>query len=178
MVWIAASFILIVVAALTAVSVLVGWRLAHPARKAVDDSPEKYGLMYESVEFPSRVGGVKLCGWFLPSVLPEAKLTIIVSHGYAGNRLEKGLPALALCSSLVEEGFNLLMFDFRNSGESEGTMTTVGYMEKQDLLGAIDWVKEHKPGKIGLLGFSMGEHFDLSRRYGFVRMRYSRRQCI
>lgn len=52
----------------------------------------------------------------------------------------------------------MLLFDFRNSGESEGNLTTVGQLEVRDLLGAVDYVKS-KPEisrKVVLLGFSMG----------------------
>ncbi len=83
-------------------------------------------------------------------------MTVIMSHGYAGTRLEKGLPALALAKSIVEAGYHVLMFDFRNSGNSEGKITTVGFLEKQDVLGAIDWVQEREPSQICLIGFSMG----------------------
>jgi fermentation-respiration switch protein FrsA (DUF1100 family) len=83
-------------------------------------------------------------------------MTLILSHGYAGTRLEKGLPALSLAKTLVEAGYSVLMFDFCNSGLSSGHLTTIGFLEKQDLLGAIDWVRDHLPGKLGLIGFSMG----------------------
>ncbi|MFC5453191.1 alpha/beta hydrolase [Paenibacillus aestuarii] len=149
--------LIIIVAALVGMSIYVGWRLTHPERKPVDEAPQDYGLQAQTVTFPSRTGDVQLQGWFIPSSKQDSPpLTIILSHGYAGTRLEKGLPALALAASLVQAGYHVLMFDFRNSGLSEGHLTTVGYLEKEDLLGAIDWVKAHVPGKIGLLGFSMG----------------------
>jgi pimeloyl-ACP methyl ester carboxylesterase len=137
---------------------LVGWKLTHPVRMLVDQSPADYGLAYQDVEFPSRTNDAKLAGWLIipanqGTVTP---MTLILSHGYAGSRLEKGLPALSLAKSLAEAGYYVLMFDFRNSGLSSGHLTTVGFLEKQDLLGAIDWVTEHQPGKIGLIGFSMG----------------------
>lgn len=36
---------------------------------------------------------------------------------------------------LVEHGMNVLLFDYRNSGESAGEMTSVGQYEVRDLLG-------------------------------------------
>jgi len=155
-IWITAA---IVAAALCAgvvgVAVLIGWKLTHPDRRPLTQSPEQFGLAGEPVRFPSRAGGVALSGWLLaPS--GAARLTVIFAHGYAGNRLERGLPALALARSLVAAGCRVLMFDFRNSGESEGRLTTVGQLEKFDVLGAVDWVAARFAEPIGLLGFSMG----------------------
>ncbi|MCD1257976.1 alpha/beta fold hydrolase [Paenibacillus athensensis] len=142
-------------AAAAGVAVLIGWKLTHPARRALTQSPEQFGLVCEPMRFPSREGGVQLSGWLLPPT-GAARLTIVFAHGYAGNRLERGLPALALAKSLVEAGCRVLMFDFRNSGESEGRLTTVGQLEQFDVLGAVDWAAQRYAEPIGLLGFSMG----------------------
>jgi uncharacterized protein len=139
------------------ISCFVGWKLTHPMRLPLDDSPENFGLEYQDIEFSSRTKDVKLAGWLLtPANQESTAMTLILSHGYAGTRLEKGLPALSLAKTLVEAGYSVLMFDFCNSGLSSGHLTTIGFLEKQDLLGAIDWVRDHLPGKLGLIGFSMG----------------------
>jgi len=140
----------------TGISVYVGWQLTHPAKKPLDESPEDYDLAYENIQFYSREDQVELSGWFLPARSPSLQTTIIFSHGYRGNRLEEKLPALSLAKSLTEAGYNIVMFDFRNSGESGGNLTSVGLYETWDLLGAVDWVKQRHPGKIGVIGFSMG----------------------
>jgi len=149
------ALVVLAIAACSGISIFVGWSLTHPLRKPLDDSPDHYGIAYDSVEFPSRQGGIVLKGWFLHAAKPGGT-TLIMAHGYSGNRLEKGLPALSLAKSLTEAGYPVLMFDFRNSGESGGKLTSVGYYEQEDLLGAVDWVKDHFPGRIGLIGFSMG----------------------
>jgi fermentation-respiration switch protein FrsA (DUF1100 family) len=160
MIWLIGGLLLVVIGlALVGVSTYVGWQLTHPKRKPVDDSPEHYGLHKMDITFPSLTKDVVLNGWFLQSPFATTgtiPTTVIMSHGYAGTRLEKGLPSLALAKSIVAAGHHVFMFDFRNSGESEGKMTTVGYLEKQDILGAIKWVQEQVPSKICLLGFSMG----------------------
>ncbi len=156
MIWIAFALILLLAVGCTFVSAFVGWQLTHPVQQPVDDNPGNVRLAYEEIGFRSRPQDVELKGWFLPARGKPASMTIILSHGYAGTRLEKGLPALSLAKSLVEAGYNVLMYDFRNSGLSGGSLTTVGYLEKQDLLGAIDWVRQNHPGEIGLVGFSMG----------------------
>ncbi|UQZ85898.1 Alpha/beta hydrolase family protein [Paenibacillus konkukensis] len=154
--WTAVLLVLVLAIGTVLASVYVGWQLTHPARLALSESPENYGLAFEDVQFASRTQEVNLKGWFLPSVSEPAKMNIIMAHGYRKNRLQADAEALQLAKALVEQGYNVLMFDFRNSGESEGTLTSVGYLEKYDLLGAIDWMNAQHPGKIALHGFSMG----------------------
>jgi fermentation-respiration switch protein FrsA (DUF1100 family) len=50
----------------------------------------------------------------------------------------------------------VLMFDFRGHGRSQGSTVTIGYLERQDVLGAIEFVKQKGYKNISLLGFSMG----------------------
>lgn len=157
-----AGLILFLFIASVGISVYVGWKLTHPAPLALSDSPEHYGMTFESIEFPSRQEGILLKGWYLPGKPPAegteaiAKPNIIMAHGYKNNRLQTTTQAIRIAQDLTERGYNVMMFDFRNSGESGGTMTSVGYYEKYDLLGAIDWMKTQHPAKIALLGFSMG----------------------
>ena len=62
---------------------------------------------------------------------------------------------------LRENGFNSLVIDLRNHGDSEVTTKrmTGGDLEAQDILGAWDWLVETQsiaPEKIGVFGYSMG----------------------
>ena len=69
------------------------------------------------------------------------------------------MPTLELAHALVGEGFNVLMFDFRNHGESGGNVTTLGYHEVKDVIGAVQWLRQERPAqaeRIGIVGFSMG----------------------
>jgi pimeloyl-ACP methyl ester carboxylesterase len=145
---------LIVIITFCGISGYVGWQLTHPAKKAVIDSPANYQLNFEDIQFKSRGDSLQLQGWFLPS--SQSDKTVIFAHGYRMNRSQDTLPALALAKSLINEGYQVVLFDFRNSGNSEGEVTSVGEFEKNDLLGAIDWVSANHPSQTILLGFSMG----------------------
>ena len=138
------------------ISGYVGWNLTHPPRKALQTTPAAIGLSYEPVSFVSRQDGLSLQGWLLRS--PENRLTVICSHGYRQNREQADVPLLPLAKVLVEHGMNVLLFDYRNSGESAGQMTSVGQYEVRDLLGAVDYVHSRQDlnPKVALLGFSMG----------------------
>ncbi|WJH33118.1 alpha/beta hydrolase [Paenibacillus sp. CC-CFT747] len=137
-------------------STYVGWSLTHPAKKPLTEMPSDYGLSYEKISFPSRDGKISLKGWFLPGAEGTGGKTVIIAHGYSKNRLQDDAHIMPLVQSIIKEGYGVVMFDFRNSGESGGSLTSVGEYEEQDLLGAIDWVKQEHPGRTALLGFSMG----------------------
>ncbi len=153
--WIGVAVMLLLIIGCLALSVYVGWNLTHPDRETIFETPAKYSLTYEDITFKSKEDGLTLKGWYLPAERSNG-LTIIVAHGYGKNRLQDDVPVLKLAQSLVARGYNMMLFDFRNSGESEGDLTSVGQYEQRDLHGAIAWVKQNRPSKIALLGYSMG----------------------
>ncbi len=144
---------------LGALAILVGWvvtlnagasYLMRRRRPDPPDTPDSYGIPYEQVHFTSR-DYVKLTGWWIPS--DQAIGTIIMCHGQEGSMdgdTHQMVP-------LYDAGFNVFMFDFRAHGRSEGTCVSMGMYEKEDLLGALDYLTEkHGIDKVGVLGFSMG----------------------
>jgi uncharacterized protein len=77
---------------------------------------------------------------------------VIMLHGHGGSMD----PDVQYVPALHAAGFNVLMFDFRAHGRSDGRVSTIGYLERQDVLGAVDFVRAKGIERIGLLGFSMG----------------------
>jgi len=121
----------------------------HPMKIITNLKPSELGLKYEDVTFKS-YDGVKLSGWLIPN--NKTKATIIVMHGYPADKAN----LLGIAEFLTKD-FNVFLFDFRGFGKSEGKYTTAGYLERNDLLGAIEYLeKEKNITKIGLYGFSMG----------------------
>ena len=111
--------------------------------------PSDLGLKHEEVNFKSK-DGIRLSGWLIPN--NKTKATIIVMHGYPADKAN----LLGIAKFLAKD-FNVFLFDFRSFGKSEGHYTTVGYLEKNDLLGAIEYLEQdEKMTKIGLYGFSLG----------------------
>src|SRR4030042_2476976 len=83
---------------------------------------------------------------------------VIMSHGLGGSRGEDGRFDKA-AEAFQSEGYNVLKFDFSGHGESplEEPNTPVDPNdERDDLLSAIDYVRQKGINKIGLLGFSFG----------------------
>lgn len=155
-VWVLISLLLVALLACSAVSIYIGWSLTHPVKEPLMESPADYGLSYVDAEFTSLEGDVLLRGWYMPAADRDDPMTLIIAHGYRNNREYVDVGTLDLSKRLIAQGYNVLLFDFRNSGESEGNLTSVGQFEKYDLLAAIEWVKVNHPSSIGLIGFSMG----------------------
>jgi len=144
--WLLLSIILILLALGYVFSILMTRRHTPDETR----SPAEYGLAFDEVTFPAR-DGVTLRGWWIPAV-GSADRAVIFLHGHGGSMD----PDVQYVSALHAAGFNVLMFDFRAHGRSDGRMSTLGYLERQDVLGAVDLVRARGISRIGLLGFSMG----------------------
>ncbi|GGE75130.1 alpha/beta hydrolase [Priestia taiwanensis] len=138
------------------VSYYIGSSLVHPDRKEVNISPADAGIPYESISFKNINDDVQLRGWSMKTKQPSDKW-VIVSHGYGGNRAIWKEKTLEFYQFFLNNGINVLTFDYRNSGESDGDTTTIGAMEKHDLLSAIQYIRaEYPSAEIGLYGVSQG----------------------
>jgi alpha-beta hydrolase superfamily lysophospholipase len=115
-------------------------------------APVSYGLESRWVEFRS-TDGIPLKGWYVPASGP-ARGTIIYCHGLNRTRIEM-LPRAQWGHAL---GYDGLLFDFRHHGQSGGDLTTLGYQERHDVLGAVRWVRQEgkTTGPVVVWGVSMG----------------------
>ena len=102
-----------------------------------NSSPASIGLAYEDVSFTSRDDGVVLRGWYLPA---DRNSVIIVIHGGFQNRLDDSVNTLGLSRDLLEKGYDILLFDLRGRGESEGKGLALSNIER-DIGGAVDYLK-------------------------------------
>ncbi|HYR91308.1 MAG TPA: alpha/beta hydrolase [Terriglobia bacterium] len=122
-------------------------RLVYYPKKEIEGHPRS---TYEDVIFPAS-DGLMLHGWFLPN--QQSPVVLIVNHGNAGNisdRYEMG-------EYLVQElGVNVLMYDYRGYGKSEGRPSEEGTYS--DIRGAYTYVRSrgYAPSMILLLGQSLG----------------------
>ena len=131
-------------------------------RTPLEGHPNEYGLPYENVAFSPRGdewNDIVLRGWLIEAEKlagQEDELTVMLVHGL--NRNRTGDNALELANRLFDRGFNVLLFDIRGHGESDGERLSAGYFEKWDVLGAYDFLVQRgaSPGKVGLLGWSLG----------------------
>ena len=107
---------------------------------------------FDDVAIPS-FDGTRLYGWWMKA--DRRSPTVVILHGVKKNRTDVLRAALVLRRA----GFNVLIFDGRGHGDSEGRYVTYGFYERRDVESAIDWlVKEKKINRkrVGLAGESMG----------------------
>lgn len=124
------------------------------SRTPLDKSITPEGLKYEDVSFTSRNDSVKLKGWYMPG---DTESTVLIVNGGGNNRIDQDVGTLEICGDLVQKGYNVLIFDMRGRGESEGEGLFLTNVE-HDIGGAVDYIKSRGiPGEnIGILGFSLG----------------------
>jgi uncharacterized protein len=130
-------------------SALENMLLFQPSRK-ITETPEQAGLKFEEVSLLT-ADKVKLHAWWVPSETNRPAL--VFSHGNAGNighRLDK----LKIFHDL---GVNVLIYDYRGFGRSEGSPSEAGVYA--DVQAAYDYVltgKQVAPAQIIAYGESLG----------------------
>jgi pimeloyl-ACP methyl ester carboxylesterase len=117
-------------------------------------SPDSLGVVYEDVSFYSRGDNVLLKGWYLPG---EKKDVILFVHGGFQNRIDDNVDTGGLARALVGKGHDVLLFDLRGRGESEGKGQALSNIE-EDIGGAVDYLKSRgfSTASICILGFCSG----------------------
>jgi pimeloyl-ACP methyl ester carboxylesterase len=107
----------------------------------------------EAIVFRSRVDGVRLAGWLGSSLRDRA---VILIHGIDSDAWAGAAPDLV--RAYLDAEFNVLLFDLRAHGRSEGNRIGLGALERHDVHAAVDLLLERgiPPGRIGLHGTSYG----------------------
>jgi fermentation-respiration switch protein FrsA (DUF1100 family) len=127
----------------------------HPRRIPPSNTPSDLGIAdWEEVRFPTP-DGLELAAWFLPPDPEGDGATLIYLHGARNNREEM----LDQAAMLHQHEYGALLLDMRAHGESEGTVSTLGYAEVADLRGAVAYLQsrpEVNAEQLGVVGNSMG----------------------
>src|ERR671913_548905 len=95
-------------------------------------TPWELAVPHEDVIFRTE-DGLLLRGWWLAS--PEAKRTVITLHGHRGARHH----CVGMAAALWRRGANVLLFDHRGRGSSEGKSISLGHFETVDVSAAIGY---------------------------------------
>jgi len=120
----------------------------HPPRYYDKNTPEDYNINYENFSVLTS-DKIRIKGWLIES--DKANGTIIVGHGYP---FDKG--NILQVAKFLYPDYNLLFYDHRYFGESEGKITTAGYREVEDVKAVINFAqKKFNNQPIALYGFSL-----------------------
>lgn len=163
-------------------SAFVAWRLLHPVRIPIHGNPAANAdLIYRplpargylidpSLQPLTTSDHVALQGWFIPAPLSQnqpwptttpslwSEKTVIIATNHGQNRLQTGFPTYAVAATLVSDGYNVILFDFRGTGTSGGPDITFGVLEVRDLLALVHYALSLGPpgGRIAIWGFGTG----------------------
>ena len=117
--------------------------ILHPYRRPVTRTPSH---AYDNLTFAG--DGLVLRGWRVRTYMPRRGV-IIYLHGIGDNRQS----SLGLVSRYVPKGYDVVAYDSRGHGSSEGDTCTYGVYERRDLRRVIDSLREEK---VVLFGVSLG----------------------
>jgi dienelactone hydrolase len=120
----------------------------HSLHRPVGSPPD---ASYQTVSFTAS-DGVDLEGWYRPS---QNGASILMISGGGGNRRS----TLRHAKMLVRNGYGVLVYDPRGSGNSEGTINSYGWGWEKDAAAALDFLAKRddvEPGRVGVLGLSTG----------------------
>lgn len=148
---------ILLLAAILAVVIISGyssWTLLHPEKKPIDTFSSNIVPEYRDISFNGEDTSVILKGWLFES--RKSDRGIILVHSYGNNRLQFGIKTVDLIKEFINKGYNVFTFDLRDSGESDGKDTTLGFSEKEDVLAAIRYMRRQGSEHITLMGFSTG----------------------
>ncbi len=125
-------------------------RLVYYPVSDISATPADIGLSYDDIVFQAE-DGVRLTGWYIPSVKPGGVL--LFCHGNGGNISDR-LDTIEIVHRL---GLNMFIFDYRGYGKSAGKPDEKGtYLDAE---AAWRWIVNEKgvsPDDFIIMGRSLG----------------------
>ena len=146
------TFTVKAITALAVLIILVGLAQVNNALHPPRIVPPGNTLRESRIEFQHldliTEDGIRLSAWYTP---PRKGAVILLAHGYGDNRPEW------VHAMLAKKGYGVLSWDARAHGESDGEISTVGYLEVLDVKAALDFVlAQPDVNHVGAWGGSMG----------------------
>lgn len=140
----------------------VSEEMIHPKRFLIEENieqfkrghlPSDYSInLYDSLTLFG-TDNTQLSAYYIPSLKNEKHKTIIGLHDLAS--CKEHLYTMARWAQ--NEGINVIIFDSRAHGKSQGNEFTYGQKEHKDIIHIIDWIKNKNPTQnIGLWGLGAG----------------------
>ena len=145
--------------------------LVYPNRQPVVKNPQDYGMGFENITIKSE-GNINLKGWLIPgkndSICIITHPMNFTKYGYSvknqGNFKVSDIEVefLKTAKNINELGHDVIMFDFRNHGDSDkgsNGITGVGLNEWVDVIAILNFINSNdnlKDKKIFFLSYCMG----------------------
>ena len=142
---------------LTILIIVYCWKSSQliiaPKRFVSPYTPADFGLNFIPVKITTK-DNIELDVWFIPadSIKWNPKPAIILCHGFGADKGD----LIDIARFLHPADYNIVMFDFRAHGKSEGKYSSLGYYECRDISAIIKWLHQQGINRIGAFGVSMG----------------------
>jgi len=117
----------------------------------ITSTPATVGLEYQSMTLIT-TDGVELAAWYMPGT---NRAGVVVMHGAGSTRSD----VLDQAAVLARSGYTVVLVDARGHGDSGGTAMDFGWYGDLDIAAGSAFLAsrpEVDPGRIGVVGFSMG----------------------
>jgi pimeloyl-ACP methyl ester carboxylesterase len=170
--WGILAAVLLVVVVFLLFSCVLSRAVIHFDRQPVPKTPADYVMPYQNVSFTAQ-DSVNLKAWLIPAT--SSKLIVMthvggltkygstVAYKSFSKLYNKEIEFLKIARHLHDAGYGVLMFDFRNHGESDnspnGGKSSVGLEEYKDVVAALAFLQSTDSTKnlsVGFVGFCMG----------------------
>lgn len=162
------SFLLFLLGMFVFASVLTAAPGEDALEKIYNDirvSGPKY--QWEARDLVFRNQGLNLIGTLTVPKVHRSRPIILIIHGFGGDRVGFVVEGTGegyherLARRLAEQGYCSFRFDFRGSGQSEGTFDLTSFTgQVSDSIAAMDFIRTFddpvNPNKIGVVGHSQG----------------------
>jgi fermentation-respiration switch protein FrsA (DUF1100 family) len=166
--YLAASALVLGLLAYSAVSYRVADGITKLERKPLVPSADTVSKSHEDVSFRAS-DGLLLKGWWFsasagtnPGPPPggrDADKAVVFVHGRGQNRIASSFHPDKIAPIFLARGWNVLLFDLRGHGESEGERYSLGQYEPRDIIAAIEFAAA-KSGiskqRVAVIGESLG----------------------
>jgi len=143
------------------------YKISYPERAQEAVDPSHYLLPSLEVGIPTK-DRIEMPGWWIPGL--KGAPGIILAPGYGMSRSD----ALSLAAALHENGFNLLVYDQRGSGATPQGESTLGLLESQDMLQAVQFLQnrpESNRSRVGIWGVDVGAYAALRAAAACIEVR-------
>jgi uncharacterized protein len=129
-------------------AMVAGWLIALPVQTRIGIPPAD--LNADSVTFSSG-SGATVHGWWCS--IQNASGAVLLLPGIRANRLSM----IERARFLHRAGYLVLLIDLQATGETTGEHITFGWKESQDVIAAIDFIRQFDPTiPVAIIGNSLG----------------------
>src|SRR5438874_4975109 len=161
--WIGLSALVLALLAYGVTSYRVADGVTKPERQPLTPAADVVSPVHEDVSFRATDGLLLKGWWFDPAAIQKgaarADRAVVFVHGRGQNRIISSFHPDLIAKIFLARGWDVLLFDLRGHGESEGDRYSLGQYEPRDIAAAVDFVSA-KAGidrrRVALIGESLG----------------------